>query len=385
MASMRLLMSRCLAAAVTFLVAFVVAELGFRLAGLIPSWDHDRVLFFSRDNWELDDRGAPRYVPNSKVRTVAIYGTRVEYDVTFATNNLGRIDHLGYPLDDSLYGPLRLAVVGNSFTAGFHGGDPWVPRLRRSDGHSGLSAAVYNLGVGATGFAHFEAILQSSATQFEFDSIAVVFISSDLRRRAWYPLQTDQRVFLCPPGITEERCLERNSRLLVLPNEDEPISRLIDRASELGFIERPSSLFSLLRRHTVLGSELGRLTEGRRSIRSQSLDGWDRRAPRRLRDAFPQADVVFIQIPEKREAIEQRLRIDPANDMRSAGLSYVSLLEACDLDRSDYFDTDPHPNRRGYRKILRCVRDVLTRRWPKAASERDPLATDFETGRSVSL
>ena len=50
-----------------------------------------------------------------------------------------------------------------------------------------------------------------------------------------------------------------------------------------------------------------------------------------------------------------RYYVGVGDDVREAGLDYLSLLEHCDLDASDYHAVDPHPNRSGYDKILRCV------------------------------
>jgi hypothetical protein len=55
----------------------------------------------------------------------------IVYDVRFTTNDLGFIDHEDYSSDgDRPADAPRLVFVGDSYTAGFHGGTPWVPALR---------------------------------------------------------------------------------------------------------------------------------------------------------------------------------------------------------------------------------------------------------------
>ena len=94
-------------------------------------------------------------IPNESVRTVAIYTGRIEYDVKYQTNNMGFIDHKDYDKNQPI--ERSIAFVGDSFTAGYHGGTPWVPGLRDKLAHDN-DLEIYNLGVDGTGIIHFEKI-----------------------------------------------------------------------------------------------------------------------------------------------------------------------------------------------------------------------------------
>ena len=90
----RLLASGCLLA-VSTAVSFGVVEYLTRLVAPQAVYP-DQQLFLSSPHFQLDARGAVRYQPHEWVRMVAIYNSSVEFDVSYATNDLGFIDHKDY-------------------------------------------------------------------------------------------------------------------------------------------------------------------------------------------------------------------------------------------------------------------------------------------------
>ena len=104
-------------------LTLLVGELGVRAIWGPPAWTDLRVVFFSTHTWQRDPMGAMRYTPSATVRTVAIYGDRVEYDARFRVNNLGFIDRIDYQTEveaeTETENPKsqRIAFVGDSFTA----------------------------------------------------------------------------------------------------------------------------------------------------------------------------------------------------------------------------------------------------------------------------
>jgi hypothetical protein len=108
--------------------------------------------------------------------------------VRFRTNDLGFIDHEDYlvPGQSRADAP-RYAFVGDSFTAGFHGGTPWVPALRDRARKTNPDLQIYNLGVSGTGFDHFGRLLKSFATDVDFSEIVILAISDDFERPFWPP------------------------------------------------------------------------------------------------------------------------------------------------------------------------------------------------------
>ena len=134
---------------------------------------------------------------------------------------------------------------------------------------------------------------------------------------------------------------------------------ILEAIRERGLVSEPSSLGEWLERNTYLGSILARDEFGRESFEDTA------RALRKhfheltlfeqFRDGFPGKRIVFVHLPMKEEAIRETYYLDVSADVRRAGFGYVSILERCDLEESDYHDVDPHPNRSGYEKIRRCV------------------------------
>jgi hypothetical protein len=175
----------------------------------------DRVLFFSPGAWRADPAGAIRYAPDREIRTAALYGSRVEYDVRFTTNDLGFIDVRDYGTRATRERAGGIAIVGDSFTAGFHGGNPWVPRLAERARRARPAARVYNLGVGATGIGDFRRLLKSVQGQIEFDRIAIVLISDDVTRPQWRPLEHEGRLHLCRVEDAPSKCASSRSRILL--------------------------------------------------------------------------------------------------------------------------------------------------------------------------
>ena len=182
---------RAALACVSCLVGLSVAELVLR--GVDPG-DSQRTLFFSSKVWTVDGGGAVTYEPNTVIRTVAVHGEEVEYDVTFPVNNLGFVDDQDYPLPGREDGSSkRYVFVGDSFIAGYHGGSPWIPDLRERLTTSGGGPLIYNLGVGGTGLSHFPSLLESVREKIQFDEIVILAISNDLRRGYWQPVASDER------------------------------------------------------------------------------------------------------------------------------------------------------------------------------------------------
>ena len=107
----------------------VIGEISVRFFDLTHI--EERAWLFSSQTFQLDQNGAVRYQPNKKIRTIAVYNNKIEYDVHFNTNNLGFVDDKDYEYENAL-NKKYYAFVGDSFTAGYHGSEPWIPKLRRN-------------------------------------------------------------------------------------------------------------------------------------------------------------------------------------------------------------------------------------------------------------
>jgi hypothetical protein len=349
-------------ACIAVLAAWALTEAAARALLGPPPFPAERVAVFSRPSWRHDAAGALRYAPRSTIRTLAVYGDRVEYDVTFRTNNLGFVDDRNYYIYDAL-DKRRIAFVGDSFTAGFHGGTPWVPRLREQVQHANPRVEIYNLGVGAAGLPNFVDLVRSADRELDFDEIVVLFITHDLYRPRVRVIEHDRRIHLCGAEESRKTCRARESWLLVMDDPEADRDAIFARIRASGQAQDPDSLAVWLQRNTYLGYGLSvrgaleaSFEAGRQSYAERS---WSRDELSRLREDFPEAPITFLQIPEKAEVARGEYFVDSVSAIRQAGFDYVSLLEVCDLVLDDYHRIDGHPHQEGYAKISECVAEAL--------------------------
>ena len=189
-------------------ITLVSAEVLLRRLDLFP--DGARAFFFTAPPWQETGGGGMAYRPDSSFGVWAVHGGRVEFAVTFETNNLGFIDTIDYRGGPVSPGERRFVFAGDSFTAGFHGGNPWVPALRGRLPGTGTGEGVYNFGVGGTGLVNVLDLLRQFDGRLHFTDIVLAPISSDFFRLRWRPLTSGGEVRLCPEGEEDERCLARD-------------------------------------------------------------------------------------------------------------------------------------------------------------------------------
>jgi hypothetical protein len=356
-------------------LAAVISRLLLALAGVLVGWMvvegvarglfgppvalEERMLFVGPHHWRVEDDGTVRYEPHQRIRHVSFYGSHVEYDVTFATNNLGFVDSEDYPIASRAPEEVRWALVGDSFTAGYHGGEPWVEGLRERARDAGRHVTLYNLGVGGAGPPQFQRLLRRFGSELDLDRVAVLFISDDLFRPLWYQLVRRGRIYHCPNDRSRADCLRETPPLFVVPALDTPTDRLLATARAKGALSPPASPGEWLARRTRIGALVA-------DDRPAAARGAALRMPpgfpvwlAGLREEFGTLEPLLIQLPERDEVERARHRVDARSAVERAGLRYVSLLGACDLERSDYFPADRHPNRGGYEKLARCVGRAL--------------------------
>ena len=77
-------------ASVTF--SLVVAEIALRLTNIGKYSLYDRTLFFTAPSLTQGKNQTVKYEPKTNIRSVAIYGDEVDYDINYGTNNLGIVD-----------------------------------------------------------------------------------------------------------------------------------------------------------------------------------------------------------------------------------------------------------------------------------------------------
>ena len=342
---------------VSLIICLVIGELGIRLLNLTPVNTSSSALMFSSETFQLDANGAVRYLPNKNMRTVAVYKGEIEYDVDFHTNNLGFVDYEDYGMEGD---PNKryYAFVGDSFTAGLHGGEPWVPKLHKDIKNNGIE--IYNLGVSGTGFEHFYRLLDSVKAQLSITHIVVLAISKDLRRGFWYPLTSTSDIRFCLENEKETECSERPPIAKVIPfaSTHEDILKVANDAAS----EKTNSL-SVSRKILKYSKLLVFIARALRNLMEK--DDYEYievtlRSLRNIRDKFPLAEIHLIHLPEKQEVIKGDYLVEHlGKSIREIGIMYFPALKECKWSDRMFFVQDGHPNNFGYKSIAKCVSSYL--------------------------
>jgi len=339
-------------------MSLVAAEGVARLLSPFPE-KHEKLWMLSSPTFRADSHGAVRYVPNQTIRSVILQDDDIVYDVRFQTNDLGFIDHENYlaPTERGVNGP-RYAFVGDSFTAGFHGGTPWVPALRDKAREANPDVEIYNLGVSGTGFEHFVRLLESVNLQADFSEIVILAISHDFWRPFWTPLATDDALRFCGKDEPPDYCLE------AVP----PVARIFDVELDRSQVKALAAETTAARvspprklRDRLIGRS--RLTAllfeqyRRFKLQLSRRESLDRLAA--LRDAFPDKKIRFIHLPSMSELARGGYDLELEDDIVELGIEYFPAMTACTWPDGMFYPQDGHPNDVGYEAIAQCVSSQL--------------------------
>lgn len=314
----------------------------------------------SSPTFRFDSQGAVRYVENQTIRTAMVSGDHIVFDVRFHTNDLGLIDHEDYLVPtERRDGAPRYAFVGDSFTAGFHGGTAWVPALRDRARKANPSLEIYNLGVSGTGFEHFLRLLESVSTQVDFSDIVILAISDDFLRPFWRPLVKGDAVRFCRVELTPSECVS-------VP----PVARIFDGRLEQAevlalaarLLEGQFSGPRRLRDRVLKDSRLAALVleqylRFKRQFSSGFRESLNRLAE--LRDAFPTKKIRFVHLPTVTELAQADYDVHPEDQIAELGIEYFPALTACSWPERMFLGEDRHPNALGYEAIARCISGYL--------------------------
>lgn len=343
---------------VSSLLSFTVAEGLARILSPFPE-EHSKLWMLGSPTFQTDSGGAVRYLPNETIRSVILQDGQVVYDRRFSTNDVGFIDHEDYlgegkrPADAR-----RLAFVGDSFTAGFHGGTPWVPALRDRARQVDPDVEIYNLGVSGSGFEQFFRLVHSASTQLDFSEIVILAISDDFWRPFWTPLATDDGLRFCGEDEPPPVCLA------TVP----PVARIFDRTLDRGQLE---ALAAGLRSHEKKGPKRLRdrlvgnsrlaalLYDQYRRFKLQLLSSESLERLADLRKAFPDQPMRFIHLPSMRELGRGDYDLHLEDDIAEMGIEYFPAMTACSWPDGMFIPEDGHPNTIGYAAISECVSDYL--------------------------
>ena len=346
------------------ILALGLGELSIRL--IRPVYDaRDQSLLFSSPNLKIYPGGSVRYAPNEKIREVTIYNQKIEYDVLYATNNLGFIDSMNYRYE-AVPGKSYYAFVGDSFTAGVHGGSPWVPKLRNNKTH----AEVYNFGVTATGFDHFYRLLHDMKDKVKITHIVIVAITDDFFRTFWHPVEIDGMINFCGGSGIHQTCRpipvggvipinasEREVKEISRKTYREIRARVNEINAANGWQAKLESLLyddSAIYYYTKL-----LLDTYKRSHQPSNIeDAYE--SMRKIRNEFPAAEIHLIHLPQKYEVKTKNYYINIADQVAELGIKYYPALEKCGWSDDMFFVRNNHPNKYGYENITKCVSDYLS-------------------------
>jgi lysophospholipase L1-like esterase len=346
---------------ISLLICGIIGEVSVRVFHLLPS---QRSLLFSQAAFQMGEYECVKYVSNEDIRTVAVYDQEIAYDVRFHTNNLGLIDDQDYFRPDSAGEKRHFAFVGDSFTAGFHGGQPWVPGLRAhlpSD-----LAEVYNLGVSGAGFEHFYRLLKNVGQTIPFTDIFILGISNDFGRMFWYPASDSVGIYFCMENTPASECMQNNYVIRMIPEEASK-EELLENARK-NYAEREAinnagrplkKLFKRSQFITFLVFSIRQLSAP--AVSPVELNyPYSLEALRKIKEDYPAANIHFIHLPQKSEVIQGHYSLEHIKgDIEKLGISYFPALEKGNWDKSMFFESDSHPNKKGYAQITNAVLDYL--------------------------
>lgn len=331
------------------LITLLVAELALRW--LWPAAPRS-VLMMSSPAMVMAARGVVTYAADTPLRVVTADELGIIYDVKLRTNNLGALDDTPYSLSEPGY---KIALVGDSFTAGYHGGQPWVPVLR-----NGIPAdwRLFGLGVDGTGVQHFETLLRHFDPDAALDRVLLLAIGNDFYRDHWYLSAGESGVWFCRHVDTPARCADGRPPIIhYLPYEatEAQVLAAARAAREAGKpAERRLMITSLVGQ--AFSSMLAPNSKERLSDAGvvANLDALDRIAERYGRDR-----VTLIHLPTLAEIVKGDYDLDLAGFTKGHRIDYFAALTACPFNADMFYAREPHPNAKGYEHITRCVERFL--------------------------
>jgi lysophospholipase L1-like esterase len=317
---------------------------------------------FLSDFYRANSDGVFTWPPDRPIRYAKTHGDRVEFDVLFRSNDLGLVDDENYavPTDRSR----RVALVGDSFTAGYHGGRPWVPELRER--MAGEDIAFYNLGIGGAGFIQFENLLGSVFEKIRFTDVVLLVISDDLLRPPWYLDVEHDRARFCPESWAPWLCRLKPPYFHRIGLESDPaewVSRRFDPPSVLN----RSALVSLFM-HVLRASER---TEEERRARIAANE----RALSSIVRAYGSRRVFVVHLPMRNEVVRgsyDAYARDLPGFVGELGVDYFPALGGCHWNAGMFFEHDTHPNARGYTRVISCVEGYLRERVMRRSGSVSP-------------
>lgn len=355
----------------TVVIFLIVSEVLLRLTSIGDYSLNRRALFYSTPSFVLHDDGVVRYARNAAIRSVAIYGDNIDYDVVNMTNNMGLYDNI--PYEKTSESIKNVAFLGDSFTAGSGSKKPWVTTLRETYGEEGHQ--YYNLGIGGTGVEQFGTLLQMFSTHVALDEVNIMVISNDFFRVQWYPLDGPGGLRLCSRAQSTQECMQYTRPVIEEVGIEDSTDSILNRARDIyeqkKVNEDAKKSFKNKVRLFNIGCDLiAHFRKDRASLYDdcphlklfralqytknpqyyKSLE-----TIKSLITQYPDVRFRLFHFPEKEEVYAGSYALDVAKDIEELGIEYLPLYNLCDWDLSMFHKHDTHPNDQGYLKLAECV------------------------------
>ena len=346
--------------------SLVFVELALQLTNIGKYSLYDRILFFTKPSLVKATDTTVRYQPRTKIRSVAIYGDQIDYDVSYNSNNLGFIDNVDYDLNSSATN--KIVFVGDSFTAGVGGSKPWISQIRELTKRD--STDFYGFGVSGTGISHFESLLRSFKDKMAITEINIMVISNDFFRTFWYPVVRGDSMWFCRQTTVRE-CLDNNLPVIHIAGQDATQDELLARAKDL-YKKKANNISSarVFRLYTLFCDNMYSFWGHQefvgehfcphlrvRHVKYKKDEIYKKSLSmlKSIKNHFPNVVIRVVHIPEKGETFNNTYSLGIRNDIRKIGLEYIPLLELCDWTRTMYHKHDGHLNDLGYANLIHCL------------------------------
>ena len=313
---------------------FVEVVLRFYYADYLYTGSHARSLYYSYPNLTMtEDNRSVHYQPNTPIRSVTVYFNQVEYDTHHHANNFGFLSDENYTKEDKK----GVVFLGDSFTAGVGSTTPYISQLNKKYKDINL----YSFGVTGTGIWNFYNTFNTFKDKLNFDTVVIMSISDDLRRHPWYPDNQNNALYFCfDENIASHTC-----------KHPQKTARLIALEQDTSALLKPDDIY-IYKAYTVLKKKYNDRNkpkqEAHRSVLLTGLN-YDMTYIKKIKSLADKLHkkVIFMHIPEKREALAGQYRCSVQKDMENLGIEYHPLLTEYHFDKSMYHKHDGHPNDKG--------------------------------------
>jgi hypothetical protein len=331
------------------LVTLAVAELALRsLWTSAPA----TVLMMSSPAMVMAGPGVVTYAPETLLRVATADQQGIIYDVKLRTNSLGLLDDEPTPASEV---DRKIALVGDSFTAGYHGGQPWIASLRA---HVPAEWKLYGMGVDGTGVQHFESLLKHIDPEVSFDRVFIVVIGNDFYRDHWYLTAGEDGVWFCRAQDNPQQCTHGRKPIIrhiaATASNDEVLATAAKARDLEGRSVRSLMVPTLIERAVaalLAPNSTERLSDAGVVANLGALE--------RIVGRYGRERVAVIHLPALGEIRDGAYDLDLATFTAERHITYFPALTSCPFSESMFHAREPHPNASGYAHIAKCVEQFM--------------------------